>query len=120
MHLPPSIKTKSDWISLKGYSFELQIEASDPENQTVTFQLKENYEGVRLSTAGVFKWKPEKTGMSQFEVIAKDRCGKASSIVLNINVTLCACAEREVCQVVQNFTEQYVQCICPKGCTGPM
>ena len=98
----------------------MQLNASDPEKQSVTFYLKENYEGVTLSSDGVFKWLPEEPGMRFFSVIAKDRCGKESMILLFINATQCSCGERETCTLVRNTTTEYVTCLCPDGCAGPM
>ena len=119
-HSPPVITTKSTWIALVEQQFHLQLDASDPENQTVTFHLKENYEGVTLSRSGLLKWLPNEPGMNLFTVIARDRCGKDSTLSLSINVTQCSCNERENCQLVRNSSGEFIICLCPDGCTGPM
>ena len=107
-------------MALVGQQFQLQLDASDPENQTITFHLKENYEGVTLSRDGLLKWQPDKPGMNHFTVIAKDRCEKDSRLLLSINVTQCSCNEREICQLVRNSSGEFINCLCSDGCTGPM
>ena len=98
----------------------MRIEASDPENQTVSLSLYENYEGVSLFQNGTLKWKPMEVKMNLFKIIAEDRCGKKSSLTLKINATECACSERQTCELVQNGTREVLNCLCPDGCTGPM
>jgi len=105
---------------LVGQKFYLDLQAFDPENQTITFHLKESYEGVRLSQNGSLMWYPDNPGMVHFNVIAKDRCGKQSTLLLSINATLCSCGEREICQSERNSTGEFVKCLCPDGCMGPM
>lgn len=119
-HAKPVFHTKSDWTAFRGQDFKMQIEASDPENQTVSLSLYENYEGVSLFKNGTFKWKPLEVKMNLFKIIAEDRCGKKSSLTLNINATECTCGERQTCELVKNGTKDILNCLCPDGCTGPM
>ena len=103
-----------------GEQLKIELIATDPENQTVKFHLKQNYEGVALSESGLLKWTPKKLGVSLLTVVARDRCGKESSSVLEVNVTQCSCGERETCSLVRNLTGEFIICRCPDGCTGPM
>lgn len=63
---PPELTCQDIYRTFPGYPIEIQIEAPDPNDDTVTFAAGELIPGATLDETGVFRWTPSEFQLGPF------------------------------------------------------
>ncbi|XP_071477663.1 uncharacterized protein [Diadema antillarum] len=107
-----------------GETYTLQVTATDPNNDTVTFSLNGTVPGsAEITDNGTFTWTPMNTTLVAIDIVASDGI-VASSETLSVKV--CRCENNGTCDFDtdaegEDFTENkfaVVVCNCTEGWTG--
>ncbi|XP_070549910.1 fibrillin-1-like [Ptychodera flava] len=123
-NFPPSLNGSQIIQAEVNKMFTLQVTASDPNNDEVTFRLAKDVAGATINaTTGEFTWTPQNTDFVEIEIEASD--GKALSL-LKPTVQICECLNGGTCNYDANVAGsdevnnkfKNVTCDCPPGWTG--
>ncbi|XP_022101062.1 uncharacterized protein LOC110984828 [Acanthaster planci] len=123
-NFPPTIDNGTNVILARvGDPVEVQVMASDPDGDAVTFSLVEDIEGASLNQAGLFTWNPANVNKVSIGIRASD--GSANA-VFEPTVKVCNCQNNGTClydQYVENTNIMkdnfaVVVCNCTPGWSG--
>lgn len=63
---PPELTCQDIYRTFPGYPIEIQIEAPDPNGDTVSFEVEELVPGASLDETGLFRWTPSQFQLGPF------------------------------------------------------
>ncbi|XP_028412360.1 neurogenic locus notch homolog protein 1-like [Dendronephthya gigantea] len=102
---PPLIKTPSSVYAILNMDFKIQIEARDPEDEDLVFEVMSN---GTLTTAEItengFLTIPELKESGSVYILVKDKKNAQNFLVLNVKAMQCQCEQNGKCQKKQNVT----------------
>lgn len=102
-------------------TFKLQkwryvVSASDPEKQTLRYELVDDNHGITISSHGVLTWDPTEAGRYEVTVRAIDPCGLGATQNFLVVVEICACEGQNGGMCIWKNGQSI--CKCPNGCKG--
>lgn len=113
---PEFRNTSQKLFAIKNQENVFVINAMDPENKSVTYQIIGNpRQDLSLINNGTLTFKPTENGEVKFTIRATDICGAYTDQEIIISTLQCPC-EGYCRRKDGNSTE--LECVCPKGCTG--
>ncbi len=69
---PPVINSLPSTQALLGVTYQYQVNANDPESNSLTYQLTESPVGMTISTEGLLEWLPDTTGVYSIQLAVSD------------------------------------------------
>ena len=86
-NLPPVVESVANVNATVGENVTVDVNASDPEGQSVTFQLASGPSGATIHpVTGLFTWTPSTSGMVGVVVIVHDADGESTSVSFDVHV----------------------------------
>ena len=99
VNLPPNITTPSVRYALLGEDLQLQLEGEDPESRPFVISMIDgNPSHAKLSASHILYWKPETQNSTNFFFRATDECNASSTFNMTIEVVICPCTEKGICE----------------------
>ncbi|PFX18968.1 Neurogenic locus Notch protein [Stylophora pistillata] len=99
LNLPPNITTPSVRYALLGEDLQLQLEGEDPESRPFVISMIDgNPSQGKLSASHILHWKPETQNSTNFFFRATDECNASSTFNMSINIVICPCTEKGICE----------------------
>ncbi|XP_061422345.1 mucin-like protein [Lethenteron reissneri] len=123
-NFPPNITTGGRLFTSLNQTVSVQINAKDPNNDTIVFSMATNSSGLTVTPDGNLTWSP-RSSKPAFDVVSASD-GKASSALL-LNLTLCNCSAHSTCLYNQTTLSmnssdgssfQVAGCLCDPGYAG--
>ncbi|XP_065651901.1 von Willebrand factor D and EGF domain-containing protein-like isoform X1 [Hydra vulgaris] len=109
--------------AFKGQQWKYEIPAYDPENQPLTFKFEGESHGMKISTAGILTWNPNRIGNFCFAVKVTDPCGLPAFSQFEVETKQCGCEGKNGGFCIWQGEPGNINssiCQCPNGCTGEL
>ncbi|XP_065651900.1 von Willebrand factor D and EGF domain-containing protein isoform X6 [Hydra vulgaris] len=109
--------------AFKGQQWKYEIPAYDPENQPLTYKFEGESHGMKISTAGILTWNPNRIGNFIFAVKVIDPCGLSAFSQFEVETKQCDCEDKNDGFCIWQGEPGNINssiCQCPNGCTGEL
>lgn len=114
---PPIINApKGELKTLRKQSWRYVISASDPEKQTLRYEIVGDRHNMSISSHGVVTWYPILVEEYIFTVKVIDPCGLSVSLKLVVNVETCSCDGHNNGICIWKDGKSFCKCL--DGCKG--
>ena len=121
MNYPPAFTTPIKIVKFRDEILELQIEAKDPEERTVSYaKVFATSQTVVFDNKGFLRWSSQKNQTVRLEVEARDECNARAVRDFELKMVHCPCKKQGTCVPPKDKPrgQGFFTCACHAGYTG--